>query len=151
MSIQDQLTEDLKAAMKSGDTLTKDTVRLIRAAIQNAELGSSNPLDEQGASVVLGKMAKQYRDSITTYSDAGRDDLVTKEQSELGVLLRYLPEQMSEDEVRVIVTAVAGEVGVTGPGDKGKLMGKLMPQVKGKADGSVVNSVVTELLESLSS
>jgi uncharacterized protein YqeY len=151
MSIQDHLTEDLKAAMKSGDTLTKDTVRLIRAAIQNAELGSSNPLDEQGASVVLGKMAKQYRDSITTYRDAGRDDLVTKEQSELGVLLRYLPEQMSEDEVRAIVTAVAGEVGVTGPGDKGKLMGKLMPQVKGKADGSVVNSVVTELLESLSS
>lgn len=151
MSIQDQLTEDLKTAMKSGDTLTKDTVRLIRAAIQNAELGSSNPLDEQGVGVVLGKMAKQYRDSITTYRGAGRDDLVTKEQSELDVLLRYLPEQMNEDEVRAIVTAVAEEVGVTGPGDKGKLMGKLMSRVKGKADGAVVNSVVTELLESLSS
>ena len=151
MSIQEQLTEDLKVSMKAGDTLTKDTVRLIRAAIQNAELANSGPLDEQGVGVVLNKMAKQYRDSITTYGDAGRDDLVTKEQSELDVLLRYLPEQMSEEEVRAIVKAVAEEVGVTGPGDKGKLMGKLMPQVKGKADGSVVNSVVTELLESLSS
>lgn len=151
MSIQEQLTDDLKAAMKAGDALTKDTVRLIRAAIQNAELGSSDPLDEQGVGVVLGKMAKQYRDSITTYRDAGREDLVSKEQSELDVLLRYLPEQMGEDEVRAIVRAVAEEVGVAGPGDKGKLMGKLMPQVKGKADGSVVNSIVTELLESLSS
>ncbi|MDA1036531.1 MAG: GatB/YqeY domain-containing protein [Chloroflexi bacterium] len=151
MSIQEQLADDLKVAMKSGDTLTKDTVRLIRAAFQNAALEKVGELDDTDVNVVLAKMAKQYRDSITTYRDAGREDLVTKEQAELDVLLRYLPEQMTAEAVREIATKIAEEVGATGPGDKGKLMGKLMPQVKGKADGSVVNSVVTELLESLAS
>jgi hypothetical protein len=151
MSIQEQLSDDLKVAMKAGDTLTKDTVRLIRAAIQNAELEKTDKLNETDVNVVLAKMAKQYRDSITTYQDAGRNDLVTKEQSELDVLLRYLPEQMTSETVHKIAAKIAEEVGATGPRDKGKLMSRLMPQVKGKADGSVVNSVVTELLESLSS
>ena len=151
MSLQEQLTDDLKTAMKAGDVVTKDTVRLIRSAIQNAELENRDTLDEAGVNVVLAKMAKQYRDSITTYGDGGREDLVAKEQSELDVLQRYLPEQMSAEAVREIAVKVAEEVGAAGPGDKGKLMAKLMPQVKGKADGSVVNSVVTELLDSLSS
>ncbi len=137
--------------MKAGDVVTKDTVRLIRAAIQNAELEKHEKLDDEDVNVVLAKMAKQYRDSITTYGDGGREDLVTKERGELDVLMRYLPEQMSAEAVREIAVKVAEEVGASGPGDKGKLMGKLMPQVKGKADGSIVNSVVTELLESLSS
>ena len=151
MSVQEQLTDDLKTAMKAGDVVTKDTVRLMRSAIQNAELEKGDTLDEAGVNVVLAKMAKQYRDSITTYVDGGRQDLVAKEQSELDVLLRYLAEQMSAEAIREIAVRVAEEVGAAGPGDKGKLMGKLMPQVKGKADGSVVNSVVTELLDSLSS
>ena len=149
MSIQDQLTEDLKNAMKSGDAITKDTVRLIRSAVQNAEIEKQGDLDDTDVSLVLGKMAKQYRDSITVYREAKRDDLVTKEETELAVVMRYLPEQMSADDVRAIAKTVAAEVDATGPGDKGKVMSKLMPQVRGKADGSMVNTVVGELLDAL--
>ena len=149
MSIQDQLTDDLKNAMKSGDATTKDTVRLIRSAVQNAEIEKQGDLDDTDVSLVLGKMAKQYRDSITVYREAKRDDLVTKEETELAVVMRYLPEQMSADDVRAIAETVVAEVGATGPGDKGKVMGKLMPQVRGKADGSMVNTVVGELLDAL--
>jgi len=149
MSIQVQLTEDLKNAMKSGDAITKDTVRLIRSAVQNAEIEKQGDLDDTDVSLVLGKMAKQYRDSITVYREAKRDDLVAKEETELAVVMRYLPKQMSADDVRAIAETVVAEVGATGPGDKGKVMGKLMPQVRGKADGSMVNTVVGELLDAL--
>jgi uncharacterized protein YqeY len=149
MSIQDQLAKDLKNAMKSGDSITKDTVRLIRSAVQNAEIEKQGDLDDTDVSLVLGKMAKQYRDSITVYREAKRDDLVVKEETELAVVMRYLPEQMSADDVRAIAEAVVAEVGATGPGDKGKVMGKLMPQVRGKADGAMVNTVVGELLDAL--
>ena len=149
MSIQDQLTEDLKNAMKSGDTITKDTVRLIRSAVQNAEIEKQGDLDDTDVSLVLGKMAKQYRDSITVYREAKRDDLVAKEETELAVVMRYLPEQMSADDVRAIAETVVAEVDAAGPGDKGKVMSKLMPQVRGKADGSMVNTVVGELLDAL--
>lgn len=152
MSTLDQLNEDLKSAMKSGDTLTKDTIRMIKAAVQNATIAAEgDSLDDSAVDAVLAKMAKQYRDSITTYRDAKREDLAAKEESELSVLMRYLPEQMSPEDVRTIVEAVVAEVGAAGPGDKGKVMGKLMPQVKGKADGSVVNAIVTEVLASLAS
>ncbi len=152
MSTQDQLTEDLKTAMKAGDSVTKDTIRMIKAALQNATLAAKGEaLDDASVNQVLAKMAKEYRDSITTYGDAKRDDLVAKEEIELAVLMRYLPEQMGADEVRTIVEAIVAEVGATGPGDKGKVMGKLMPQVKGKADGTVVNTIVTEILASLAS
>jgi uncharacterized protein YqeY len=150
MSTQEQLTEDLKVAMKSGDTITKDTIRMIKAALQNATLAANGePLDDASVNQVLSKMAKEYRDSITTYRGANREDLVAKEEVELAVIMRYLPEQMSEDQVRIIVQTVVQEIGATGLGDKGKVMGALMPQVRGKADGSVVNTVVSEILASL--
>jgi len=149
MSVQDQLTEDLKNAMKSGDTITKDTVRLIRSAVQNAEIEKQGDLDDTDVALVLGKMAKQYRDSITIYREAKRDDLAAKEETELAVIMRYLPEQMSADDVRAIAETVVAEVDAAGPGDKGKVMSRLMPQVRGKADGSMVNTVVGELLDAL--
>ena len=149
MSIQEQLSEDLKTAMKAGDAVTKDTVRLIRSAVKNAEIAKGGEIDDTGVAEVLSKMAKQYRDSIITFNDGNRQDLVDKEETELKVVMRYLPQQMGADEVRAIAQAVVTEVGATGPGDKGKVMGKLMPQVKGKADGSVVNAVVGELRDAL--
>ena len=149
MSVQDQLTEDLKNAMKSGDIITKDTVRLIRSAVQNAEIEKQGDLDDTDVGLVLGKMAKQYRDSITIYREAKRDDLAAKEETELAVIMRYLPEQMSADDVRAIAETVVAEVDAAGPGDKGKVMSRLMPQVRGKADGSMVNTVVGELLDAL--
>jgi uncharacterized protein YqeY len=113
MTIGEQLAEDLKKAMKSHDDLTKDVIRLMRAALQNATI-------EKG------------------------EDL-----SELKVVMRYLPEQLGAADVMALARAIAEEVGAAGPGDKGKVMGKLMPQLKGKADGTMVNTVVGEMLDSL--
>ncbi len=147
MSIQDRLNEDLKNAMKGHDEVTRNTVRLIRSAVRNAEIEKGADLDDAGVTDVLSRMAKQYRDSIAVYRDAGRTDLVDKEEAELGVVMRYLPKQLDEGEVLELATETADEVGAKGPQDKGKLMGKLMPKVKGQADGALVNRVVTELLK----
>jgi uncharacterized protein YqeY len=152
MSIQSRLTEDMKAAMKAGDVVTRDAVRLIRSALGNAAIekgARDGELSDEAATDVLAKMAKQYRDSIETYRNAERDDLVAKEQAELDVVLRYMPEQLDEAAVRALVTAVIAQTGADGPAAKGKVMGALMPQVKGKADGSLVNRVVTEELAAL--
>lgn len=146
MSIQDQLTEDLKTAMKAKDDVTKDSIRWIKAAIQNAAIQKGSELDDAGVTDVMARMSKQFRDSITMYQEQNRDDLVSKEQAQLAVLMRYLPEQMSREDVETLVRQVIQETGASGPQEKGKVMGKLMPQVKGKADGSVVNQVVSELL-----
>ena len=146
MTIQEQLSDDLKTAMKAQDALTKDTVRLIRAAMKNAEIEKGDALDDAGALDVLARMAKQYRDSITTYRDNGREDLAVREEAELAVVARYLPEQLGEDEVRALAEQAVAELGASGPQDRGKVMGKLMPQLKGKADGAVVNRIVGELL-----
>ena len=147
MTIQEQLSDDLKTAMKAQDAVTKDTVRLIRAAMKNAEIEKGCLLDDAGALDVLARMAKQYRDSITTYRDNGREDLAVREEAELAVVARYLPEQLGEDEVRTLAEQAVAELGASGPQDRGKVMGRLMPQLKGKADGSVVNRIVGELLE----
>ena len=146
MPIQEQLIEDLKTAMKAQDLITKDTVRLIRAAMKNAEIEKGKELDDEGALDVLARMAKQYRDSITTYRDNGREDLAVREEAELEVLARYLPEQLGEDDIRTLVQQAVSELGASGPQDRGKVMGKLMPQLKGKADGSLVSRIVGELL-----
>ena len=149
MSLLAQLNEDLKRAMKAKDEVTKDTVRLIKAAVQNAEIEKQATLDDTSANELLARMARQYRESITMYRDNAREDLATKEEAELSIVLGYLPEQLGADEILTMAKAVADEVGAAGPGDKGKLMGKLMPQLRGKADGALVNKVVGELLDSL--
>lgn len=152
MSIQSQLAEDMKAAMKAGDTVTRDAVRLIRSAVGNAAIdqgAKDGVLGDEAVTGVLARMAKQYRDSIETYRSAGRQDLVDKEQAELDVVLRYLPEQLDEAAVRALVKQAIVQTGADGPAAKGKVMGALMPQVKGKADGSLVNRVVTEELAAL--
>ena len=151
MTIEEQLADDLKQAMRSHDDVTKDVVRLMRAALKNAEIEKRGTLDEASVEAVLARMAKQYRDSIAIYRDAGRTDLSDKEEAELAVVMRYLPEQLGADEIASLARAAAEEVGAMGPGDRGKVMGKLMPQLKGRADGAVVNTVVGEILESLAS
>ena len=151
MTIEEQLADDLKLAMRSHDDVLRDVVRLMRAALKNAEIEKRGILDEASVEAVLARMAKQYRDSIAIYRDAGRTDLSDKEEAELVVVMRYLPEQLGADEIASLARAAAEEVGATGPGDRGKVMGKLMPQLKGRADGAVVNTVVGEILESLES
>lgn len=149
MSLLDTLNADLKTAMKTGDEPAKRALRGVKAAITRAEKEKGNqPLSDEEIIAVLRKQAKQRKDSIEAYSKAGRQDLVDEEQAELEVIEGYLPQLMSEDEIRAVAAQVIEEVGATSPRDMGKVMGKLMAQLKGKADGRLVNQVVRELLTS---
>jgi len=147
MNLLETLNQDLKTAMKSGDDAGKRTLRSLKAAITRAQKDNDNkPLTDEEIILVLQKQAKQRRDSIEAYQQAGRADLVAEEKAELEVIQRYLPQMMSEDEIRQAAQEVIAQVGATGPRDMGKVMGKLMPQLRGKADGRLVNQVVRELL-----
>ncbi len=149
MTLQEQLATDLKDAMKSGDKTRLGVLRMAKAAIKNAEIAKRSPLDDAGVLEVLSKEAKQRRESIAEFRNAKREDSAATEETELAVLLDYLPQQMSSDEITVLVRQVIDEVGALGPKDKGKVMPKLMPQTKGKADGQMVNKIVTQLLEDI--
>ena len=151
MSVQDRLTDDLKTAMKGRDELTRDVVRLVISAIKNGEIEKRGALDEAGVTDVLSRMVRQYRESIVAFRDGGREEAATKEEAELAVVMRYLPEQLGPDEIRALAQAAAAEVGASGPSDRGKVMGVLMPQLRGRADGSVVSAVVGEVLEAMAS
>ena len=149
MSLIQQLDEDLKAAMRSGDTLKRDTVRLLRGALKNAEIENREPLDDEAAVRVLAKEAKQRRDSIEEYKKGNRQDLVDREQAELDIIASYLPEAMSVEDLQQIVRESITAVGAQGPSDMGKVMKEALGRVKGRADGSAVNAVVREMLSGL--
>ncbi len=150
MSIQDRLSDDLKTAMKARDEMTRNVVRLAISAIKNAEIDNKGEaLDEAGVTDVLSRMVRQYRESIVAYRDGGRDEAAANEEAELAVVMRYLPAQLGPGEIRALAAAAAAEVGARGPSDRGKVMSKIMPQLRGKADGSVVSSVVGEVLEGI--
>ncbi|MBL7120062.1 MAG: GatB/YqeY domain-containing protein, partial [Dehalococcoidia bacterium] len=117
--------------------------------IGNAEIAKGGSLDEPGVLGVIAKQAKQNRESIDAFRQGNRSDLVAKEERELSILQEYLPQPMSSEEIAVAARQAIAEVGAVGPGDKGKVMGKLMPQVKGKADGGEVNAIVSELLANM--
>ncbi|MCY4624475.1 MAG: GatB/YqeY domain-containing protein [Chloroflexi bacterium] len=147
MTLQDRLSEDLREAMRSGDTLRRDVVRMARNAIAYAEKAKGAPLDDAEALTALQQQARQRRDSIEAYRAAGREDRMAQESSELAVLEHYLPQMMEREEVEAVARAVIEQLGASGPGDKGKVMGRLMSELKGKADGGLVNATVTELLQ----
>jgi uncharacterized protein YqeY len=144
--VQDRLFSDLKQAMKKGDKMRQSVIRLTRAEIQNVEKAQGKPLDDPGVIDVLSKEAKKRRESIAEFSKADRQDLVAQEEAELAILLEYLPPQLSREEIVAAARSVIEELGAQGPGDKGRVMGKLMPQLKGKAEGRLVSEVVAELL-----
>ena len=147
MTLQDQLAEDMRQAMRSGDTMRRDVVRMARNAISYAEKAKGAPLDDAEAITALQQQARQRRDSIEAFRAVGRNDREAQESAELAVLEEYLPQLMGRDEVEAAARAIIAEMGASGPGDKGKVMGRLMGQLKGKADGGLVNATVTELLE----
>ncbi len=149
MTIQARLTDDLKAAMKGRDEVTRDVVRLAISAIKNAEIDKRGALDEAGVTDVLSRMVRQYRESIVAYRDGDREAAAAKEEAELAVVMRYLPEQLGVDEIRTLAAEAATEVGASGPSDRGKVMGVLMPKLRGRADGAVVAAVVGEILEAM--
>jgi hypothetical protein len=148
MSLQDQLNNDLKEAMKGGDKFRTQTLRTLKSAIKYAEIEAGNELDDQGLQAVIAKQAKQRRDSIEEFKKGGRDDLVENETAELAILESYLPEQMSKEEIKIKAEAIVAELGVTDMKGMGQVMKQLMIELKGQADGKVVNQIVRELLSS---
>ncbi len=149
MSIKERLEEDIRNAMRSRDQERLDALRFLKSQIQLIEKNALKELDEPGVVEVVAKQAKDRRESIQMFGDGGRDDLVVKERAALAVMLEYLPEQFSIEELEDMARQAIADVGATGASDRGKVMGRIMPQVRGKADGSEVNAVVSRLLESL--
>jgi uncharacterized protein YqeY len=149
MSIKERLEEDIRNAMRSRDQERLDALRFLKSQIQLIEKNALKELDEPGVVEVVAKQAKDRRESIQMFGDGGRDDLVVKERAALAVMLGYLPEQFSIEELEDMARQAIADVGATGASDRGKVMGRIMPQVRGKADGSAVNAVVSRLLESL--
>ena len=149
MTLQDRLMEDLKTAMRSHDDVRRSVIRLVRSAVQNERISQGKDLDDASVVQVMARMVRQYRESIAIFREKGRSDLADKEESELAVVMAYMPRQLTSEEVLDVARRVVQEVSARGPGDKGKVMGVLMPQLRGKVDGNVVNAVVTDLLESM--
>lgn len=146
MSIKAVLNEDMKAAMKARDGETRDTLRLLLAAIKQAEVDGQTELDDAAVEALLMKQAKQRRESMAAYEEAGRGELAVAEQKELAVIEKYLPQMMSEAEIEAVAAPLVAALGVTDAKGMGAVMGRLMPLVKGKADGRLVNRVVRRLL-----
>lgn len=146
MSLREQLDADLLEAVRNKDGLKRSALRLIKASVQSEEKSRGKALEDGDVVQVLSREAKRRKESIEAFREGNRPDLVEKEEAELALIAKYLPQQLSEDEVREIAQAAIEEVGASGPGERGKVMGRLMPQVKGKADGKMVNQIVGELL-----
>ena len=137
---------DLLEAVRNRDELKRSALRLIKASVQSEEKSRGKALGDDEVVQVLSREAKQRKESIEAFKDGNRPDLVEKEEAELALIAKYLPQQLTADEIHEIARSVIEEVGAGGPGDRGKVMGRLMPQVKGKADGKMVNRIVGELL-----
>ena len=148
MSLKDKLTEDMKQAMKDKEAgkLRLSVIRMVRAAIKNVEIDTKAELAEEDVIAIVAKEVKMRRDSMEEFKKGQRDDLVAQLEQEIEVLLPYLPQQLTEAEVREIVTEAVAIAGATTSKDMGKVMAVLMPKVKGRADGKLVNNIVRELL-----
>ena len=150
MPIQAQLQEDLKQAMRAKDALRRSVLRYLRSEIHNAEIAQQKELDEEGVLAVLSRQAQQRRDSIEAYEAANRQDLVERERGELAIILEYLPQQLTRAEIDELVEQAIADSGASGPADMGKVMGRLMPQVRGRAEGREVSAAASAALRRLS-
>ncbi|HHS13374.1 MAG TPA: GatB/YqeY domain-containing protein [bacterium] len=146
MGLQDKLLQDMNSALKSGNREVLETLRMIRAQIQNAAIERSGKLDEADIVGVLSKEAKKRKEAIEMYEKGGRDDLARKESHELKIISGYLPKTLTEDEIQVLVKEAIDQTDAGGLHDMGKVMGHIMPRVKGRADGRVIQEHVRKLL-----
>jgi len=146
MALRERLSEEMKNAMKSRDDLRLSAIRMVRSAVKNKEIDVRRELADQEIVEVLSTLVKQRRESIRMFTEAGRDDLVAKEEKELAILLEFLPQQLGRDEVAALVEQAIAESGAQGSKDMGKVMKLLMPHVSGRADGKMVSDVVREKL-----
>lgn len=144
--MKQKLNDDLRQALREGNKPKVSAIRLLLSAIKNAEIARIGTLEEADIFGVIGKEVRQRQESIEAFKKGSRADLVAQEEAEMAVLQSYLPKQMGRDEIIAEARKIIAEVGATGPGDKGKVMPKLIAALKGKADGREINAVVTELL-----
>ena len=146
MSLKTQLTEDMKTAMRAKDQVSLSTIRLINAAIKQFEVDERTEADDAKVISILTKMVKQRKDSAKIYTEAGRQDLADKENAEIEILNRYLPQMMSAEEIKTVVEAAVAETGASGMADMGKVMGVLKTRLAGKADMGEVNKILKAAL-----
>ncbi len=146
MSLKEKLTEDMKSAMKDKDTIRKNTIQMVRSAVLQVEKDNKVTLDNDGVLEIISKELKKRKDSLAEYEKSGRQDLIDNLKTEINVLLGYLPEQLSEDQIEDIVKDVIKETGATSAKEIGKVMQAVLPKVKGRADGKIVNQIVRKYL-----
>ena len=146
MSLKDKLMDDLKSAMKDKDTIRKNAVQMVRASVLQVEKDNKITLDDEGVIEVIAKEVKKRKDVLPEYEKSGRQDLIEDLNKEIQVLMAYLPEQMSEEEIEALVISAIEEAGAKSMKDIGKVMAVIMPKTKGKADGKTVNLYVKKHL-----
>lgn len=146
MSLLNDLNQDMKQAMKDKNKQKLSVIRMLKASLQNETIKLGRELNEEEELTVLVREMKQRKDSLQEFEKAGRDDLVAGLQDEIAVLTPYLPKQLTEEELQEIVAQTISETGAASKADMGKVMGALMPKVKGKADGGLVNRIVQQQL-----
>ena len=146
MSLKERITEDMKTAMRAKDSERLGTIRLLQSAMKQKEVDERVELDDAAIVAIVDKMIKQRKDSIAAFEQAARQDLVDKEKAELAVLSAYLPERLSAQELTAAVQAIVTELGASGPGDMGKVMGAVKTRLAGKADMGAVSAAVKAAL-----
>ena len=149
MTLRERIQSDITAAMRSGDALRRDTLRMAESAIYNGEKRDRRTYDDDEVAGLIAREVKTRRESIEAFRKGGREDLAAKEEAEIGVLAAFLPEQLGEAEIATLVDEAIGATGAVGSRDMGKVMGWLAPKTKGKADGRVVSQVVGTALANL--
>ncbi|HOC09117.1 MAG: GatB/YqeY domain-containing protein [Clostridiales bacterium] len=147
MTLKDRLLSDMRTAMKQKDTVRKTVLSMARAAILQLEKDKRTELDDQGVMEVIAKEIKSRKEALEMFKQGGRQDLVEQNEKEIEILGEYLPPQLSESEIREIIRETIEKVGAAGMKDMGKVMGAVMPQVKGRAEGGTVNRLVKEMLQ----
>ena len=147
--LRETLDSDLKEAMRNKEALKRTVLRTMLSENRNAEINSQTTLDDEGIISVLTKQVQQRKDSVEAYEAANRQDLVAKESEEINIISVYLPEQLPQEEIEQIIDSAISQSGASSLDDMGKIMGLVMPQVRGRADGKIVNTIVTSKLRAL--
>ena len=147
--LRETIDSDLKEAMRNREALKRTVLRTMLSEIRNAEINSQTTLDDEGIISVLTKQVQQRKDSVEAYQAANRQDLVAKETEEINIISVYLPEQLPQEEIEQIIDSAISQSGASSLDDMGKIMGLVMPQVRGRADGKIVNTIVTSKLRAL--
>ncbi|MEC0369891.1 GatB/YqeY domain-containing protein [Paenibacillus chibensis] len=147
MNLSERLNEDMIQAMKSKEKFKLSTIRMVRSTIKNLEIDLKRTLDDNEVLDILSREIKQRKDALQEFKKADRDDLAANVEAEIEIIGQYLPEQLSEEEIKVIVQQTIQETGASSKADMGKVMSALMPKVKGRSDGKLVNQVVQQFLQ----